>query len=282
MEQQLYTERQLRLALSESFKASQGGYNITADEIINLLKPIPSTEQGLNLPKGVTGREAEDIYEDILNEAEARNSDLASVASHSVAANATPETQVEEDIWTAPVEETSVVLVLSKDNFISAAKSIFQEVLSEYKNSWGSRSKGEESSCSRCGGFTQIEQGGYSVDCPACDGTGEDRDTEFDPHHFSDAMHSLMFECENNLCELLDCKILEQSPEECDASEETSENRTSATKNPNKETVRDVVEEVAEKYADQLIEANSLQPHERTWFIECLKNFHLYKQSLKQ
>ncbi len=35
---QLYTEEQVRKALSESFKASQEGYNITSDEIIQLLK----------------------------------------------------------------------------------------------------------------------------------------------------------------------------------------------------------------------------------------------------
>jgi hypothetical protein len=34
----LYTEEQVRKALSESFKASQEGYNITSDEIIQLLK----------------------------------------------------------------------------------------------------------------------------------------------------------------------------------------------------------------------------------------------------
>ena len=35
----LYTEEQVREALSESFKASQEGYNITSDEIIQSLKP---------------------------------------------------------------------------------------------------------------------------------------------------------------------------------------------------------------------------------------------------
>jgi lipoate-protein ligase A len=35
----LYTEEQVRKALSESFKASQEGYNITSDEIIQSLKP---------------------------------------------------------------------------------------------------------------------------------------------------------------------------------------------------------------------------------------------------
>jgi hypothetical protein len=34
----LYTEEQVRKALSESFKASQEGYNITSDEIIQSLK----------------------------------------------------------------------------------------------------------------------------------------------------------------------------------------------------------------------------------------------------
>ena len=36
----LYTEEQVRKALSESFKASQEGYNITSDEIIKSLKTI--------------------------------------------------------------------------------------------------------------------------------------------------------------------------------------------------------------------------------------------------
>jgi hypothetical protein len=34
----LYTEEQVRKALSESFKASQEGYNITSNEIIQSLK----------------------------------------------------------------------------------------------------------------------------------------------------------------------------------------------------------------------------------------------------
>jgi hypothetical protein len=34
----LYTEEQVRKALSKSFKASQEGYNITSDEIIQSLK----------------------------------------------------------------------------------------------------------------------------------------------------------------------------------------------------------------------------------------------------
>jgi hypothetical protein len=35
----LYTEEQVRIALSEAFKASQEGYDITSDEIIQSLKP---------------------------------------------------------------------------------------------------------------------------------------------------------------------------------------------------------------------------------------------------
>jgi tRNA threonylcarbamoyladenosine modification (KEOPS) complex Cgi121 subunit len=37
-QESLYTEEQVREALSESFKASQEGYNITSDEIIQSLK----------------------------------------------------------------------------------------------------------------------------------------------------------------------------------------------------------------------------------------------------
>ena len=47
-----YTEEDMRKALSESFKASQDGYNITSDEII----------QSLQQPKMPVGFECEDEY----------------------------------------------------------------------------------------------------------------------------------------------------------------------------------------------------------------------------
>jgi hypothetical protein len=37
-EERMYSEEEVRLMLSESFKASQEGYNITADDIIKQFK----------------------------------------------------------------------------------------------------------------------------------------------------------------------------------------------------------------------------------------------------
>ena len=101
---------------------------------------------------------------------------------------------------------------MSKDEFIQKTKAMLLGIMHNYSMHWSNKfdenDESEENSCSRCGGFTQIEQGGYIVDCPSCEGTGLSSERVFYTDGFVEYMeHTVMFGTEPFL-ELMECEIM--------------------------------------------------------------------------
>jgi len=105
---------------------------------------------------------------------------------------------------------------MTKDEFIQKTKAMLSAIMDRYTMCWSNRfeedDESEENSCPRCGGFTQIEQGGYIVDCYSCKGTGLSNERVFDKDGFVEFMeHTVMFGTEPFL-ELMECEILPEHP----------------------------------------------------------------------
>lgn len=103
---------------------------------------------------------------------------------------------------------------LTKDDFIKKTKELLTKIDKIYGNCWEQQEIDEDSeeypSCTRCGGFTQIEQGGESVDCNYCRGTGiEPLEMFFNYENFSEEIKDNIIEGDTNFYELLGCKIKE-------------------------------------------------------------------------
>lgn len=100
---------------------------------------------------------------------------------------------------------------MSKDKYITEAKKLFQLINKCYADSWvyPSEDLEEDLPCRRCGGFTQVIEGGESVDCSNCHGTGSDPIQKvFDHKHFSTGMEEIIFDsASSKFYELLSCKI---------------------------------------------------------------------------
>lgn len=104
---------------------------------------------------------------------------------------------------------------MTKDEFIQKTKAMLSAIMDGYSMHWSNRFSEDgdsgENSCLRCGGFTQIEQGGYIVDCTSCEGTGLSSERVFDEEGFVEFMeHTVLFGTEPFL-ELMNCEILEVS-----------------------------------------------------------------------
>ena len=100
---------------------------------------------------------------------------------------------------------------MTKGEFIEKTKSMLRNIIDKYSQCWSNRfsedDESEENSCPRCGGFTEILQGGYSVSCPSCKGTGLSNERVFDKDEFIDFMeHEVMFGREPFL-NLMECEV---------------------------------------------------------------------------
>jgi len=111
------------------------------------------------------------------------------------------------------VEETeNTPMPITKDQFIEKTKAMLRVIMDGYTSHWSNKfnenDESEENVCLRCNGFTQIEQGGDSVDCYLCNGTGVNSERVFDHDGFLEFMeHTVMFGNEPFL-ELMECEII--------------------------------------------------------------------------
>ena len=119
-----------------------------------------------------------------------------------------------EDIFDTyfTMEENSQPPKMTKDEFIQKTRSMLQTIMDGYSSNWKDKfdedDESEENTCSRCGGFTQIEQGGETVDCTSCNGTGLSSERVFDTENFMEFMeHDVIFG-EQPFLDLLHCEIV--------------------------------------------------------------------------
>jgi DnaJ-class molecular chaperone len=124
-----------------------------------------------------------------------------------------------EDIFDTDftMEENSQLRKMTKDEFIQKTRSMLQAIMDEYSSNWKDKfdedDESEENTCSRCGGFTQIEQGGETVDCTSCNGTGLSSERVFDTENFMEFMeHDVIFG-EQPFLDLLHCEIVDTEQE---------------------------------------------------------------------
>lgn len=101
---------------------------------------------------------------------------------------------------------------ITKDEFIQKTKALLSVIMDGYKSHWSVKfnedDDSEDNVCSRCNGFTQIEQGGDTVDCYMCNGTGASMEKVFDHDGFLEFMeHTIIFGSEPFL-ELMECEII--------------------------------------------------------------------------
>ena len=86
----------------------------------------------------------------------------------------------------------------TKDEFIEEAMKILKLMDSFYSEAHKPKldEDGEElCTCSRCNGWGHVVEGGDSIDCPSCDGSGEGSvEIEFDFEEFTEGIeHGIMF-----------------------------------------------------------------------------------------
>lgn len=150
----------------------------------------PSIEDDLD----VTGKQWEKDLKDMeeLFVPSGKNKDSASVASHTSGVGNSIE-QGED--------------VLTPQEFIAKTKAMLKHIYDGYSN-YVKHEVIPDSTCSRCGGFLYIEQGGVGdVDCPSCKGTGMEHENGFDAEGFSEFIeHGVMFGNQPFL-ELIECSI---------------------------------------------------------------------------
>jgi hypothetical protein len=102
---------------------------------------------------------------------------------------------------------------MTKDQFIQKTRSMLQAIMDGYSSNWKDKfdeeDESEENTCTRCGGFTQIEQGGEIVDCTSCGGTGMNCERVFDTENFVEFIeHGVIFG-EQPFLDLLHCEIVD-------------------------------------------------------------------------
>jgi len=121
-----------------------------------------------------------------------------------------------EDIFNTDftMVENSQPPKMTKDEFIQKTRSMLQLIIDGYSSNWKDKyneddEESEENTCSRCGGFTQIEQGGETVDCTSCGGTGINGERVFDKETFVEFIeHDVIFG-EQPFLDLLHCEIVD-------------------------------------------------------------------------
>ena len=116
------------------------------------------------------------------------------------------------------VDELEAMPKMTKDEFILKTRAMLQKVWDGYGNHWHNKfnedDESEENTCTRCGGFTQIEQGGETVDCTNCGGTGMNSERVFDTETFMEFFeHEVMFGNEP-FFDLIHCEIVEPKPDD--------------------------------------------------------------------
>jgi hypothetical protein len=98
---------------------------------------------------------------------------------------------------------------LSKDEFIIKTKKLIEDIMQEYGQCFESYNPEiqDPPNCNRCHGWTQIEQGGETVDCYVCNGEGIIKYAELNKERFVQFLEeSILF---NDFNELLSCEISE-------------------------------------------------------------------------
>ena len=105
---------------------------------------------------------------------------------------------------------------MTKEEFIAKTKKMLELILSEYTSCWSRRfceeDESEENICPSCNGFLHIEQGGETVDCPVCKGTGLSFETVFDSESFLEFIeHGVIFG-DQPFLNLLHCEIEDETP----------------------------------------------------------------------
>lgn len=120
-----------------------------------------------------------------------------------------------EDIFNTDftMEENSQPPKMTKDEFIQKTRLMLQAIMDGYSSNWKGKfdedDESEENTCTRCGGFTQIEQGGNTVDCTSCGGTGMNYERVFDTENFVEFIeHGVIFG-EQPFLDLLHCEIVD-------------------------------------------------------------------------
>jgi hypothetical protein len=111
-----------------------------------------------------------------------------------------------EDIFGQPGLYELQDIQMTKDEFITKTKQMLALILEEYSNSFADVEENE--SCTRCGGFCYIEEGGETIECYSCNSEGVEIGRVFDKDSFVEFMeHEVMFGGQPFL-ELLECKII--------------------------------------------------------------------------
>lgn len=99
---------------------------------------------------------------------------------------------------------------MSTDTFIKLAKELLRSIDEKYTQSWKPKllDDSEQNTCNTCNGFLYICQGGVGdVDCPSCNGTGQNMESVFDDESFLEFIeHTVMFGKEP-FYELIHCEI---------------------------------------------------------------------------
>jgi len=110
-----------------------------------------------------------------------------------------------EDIFNLENTDPIPLHSLTHEEFVKNIQAFLEELLRIHAKNWKDVDNGEDApECSRCHGFTEIEQGGESVTCPNCKGEGiETSERIFDTISFGSDFEELIFESKHDIFELL-------------------------------------------------------------------------------
>lgn len=101
---------------------------------------------------------------------------------------------------------------MTNAEFVEKTKTMLRHIIEGYSAHWRNKFSEEDDPnnvCQRCGGGTQIVQGGDVVDCTSCNGTGLSSERIFDVEGFADFMEHEVFFGDQPFVELMECKIIE-------------------------------------------------------------------------
>ena len=101
------------------------------------------------------------------------------------------------------------IIEMTINEFLKKTKDLLSLIDSKYGDFYTPKYEedSEENECSRCHGFTQVEEGGEIIDCGNCNGTGESTDVVFDAIGFSEFIeHGIMF-TDTTFYDLINCNI---------------------------------------------------------------------------
>jgi len=109
--------------------------------------------------------------------------------------------------------EVEQEIEITKEDFMQKAKEMLNAVYNAYcsaiKKKFEDEDDSENNCCDRCGGMLCIEDGGDVIDCPSCNGTGQNNTMVFDKEQFiEDIEHGIIFG-NTPFLSLLNCKIIE-------------------------------------------------------------------------